>query len=118
VTVERQRCEDRGSDGAKGGAEGVSPLPTRKMVWEDKTPCKYYAYVHFQFVATSARDLTLLAGHREEHLTCRNGVICLQKSENDMYGEGPDNVAATPSSLAFLKLRMVYVSGASVSRMS
>jgi len=43
-------------------------------------------------------------------------VICLECGANDLHG--PANAIATPSSLASVKSRMVYLSGAGVPRLS
>jgi len=43
-------------------------------------------------------------------------VICLQRVGNDIYG--PADATATPSSLAPVKSRMVYLSGADLPRLS
>jgi len=39
-------------------------------------------------------------------------VICLEQGADDLYG--PSDATATPSSLAPVKSRMVYLSGASL----
>jgi len=43
-------------------------------------------------------------------------VICQELGTNDLHG--PADATATPSSLASLKPRMVYLSGACLSRLS
>jgi len=44
-------------------------------------------------------------------------VICLERGANDLY-IGPAEATATPLSLAPVKSRMVYLSGASLPRLS
>jgi len=39
-------------------------------------------------------------------------VICLDQGANDLHNYGPADATATPSSLAPVKSRMVYLSGA------
>jgi len=43
-------------------------------------------------------------------------VICLERGANDLHG--PADATATPSSLAPVKSRMVYLSDASLPRLS
>jgi len=56
--------------------------------------------------------LTLLAGHREKHLACKNWVIkCwrgyLSGARCKWFAYGPADATATPSSVASLKSRIV-----------
>ena len=73
-------------------------------------------------VAFSA--LTLLVGWQEGHPACKNDwsgtgvVICLERGANDLHNYGPAYTTATPSSLAPVKSRMVYLSGANLPRLS
>ena len=43
-------------------------------------------------------------------------LICLERGANDLHG--PADATATSSSLAPVKYRMVYLSGASLTRLS
>jgi len=73
------------------------------------------------FFAFSA--LTLLAGHQEEHLACKKLSdevlswlsVC---SEVQMICICPADATATPSSLAQVKSRTVYLSAAGLPRLS
>ena len=44
-------------------------------------------------------------------------VICLERGANDLHN-GPADTTATPSSVAPVKSRMVYLSGAGLPRLS
>jgi len=57
----------------------------------------------------------LLVGCQEEHLA-RGVVICLECGANDLHVV-PADANATLSSLASVKSRMVYLSGAGLPRM-
>ena len=45
-------------------------------------------------------------------------VICREQGANDLFTYGPADATATPSSLAPVKSRMVYLSGAGLPRLS
>jgi len=65
--------------------------------------------------------LMLLVGHQEGHLACKNHVSTgghLSGARCNLFAYGPADATATPSSLAPVKSRMVYLAGASLSRLS
>jgi len=67
--------------------------------------------------------LTLLVGWQEGHLACKNWVVrywhgFLSGARCKWFAYGPADGTATPSSLASLKSRMVYLSVASLPRLS
>ena len=67
--------------------------------------------------------LTLLVGRQEGHLTCKNWAVrCwrgyLSAARCKWLAYGPSDATATPSSLARVKSRMVYLSGAGLLRLS
>jgi len=67
--------------------------------------------------------LTLLVGQQEWHLACKNWVVrywhgYLSGGRCKLFAHGPANATAAPSSLAAVKSRMVYLSGANLPRLS
>jgi len=67
--------------------------------------------------------LTLLVGRQEWHSACRNWVVrywrrYLSAARCKLFAYGPADVNATPSSVAPVKSRMVYLSGAGLPRLS
>jgi len=71
--------------------------------------------------------LTLLFGHQEEHHACKKFewygagvVICLERGADDLHMVQLMSLPPQydPSSLALLKSRMVYFSGATLPRLS
>jgi len=67
--------------------------------------------------------LTLLVGWQEGHLACKNWVVrywrgCLSGVRCKWFAYGPADTTATPSSLAPVKFRMVYLPGAGLPRLS
>jgi len=61
--------------------------------------------------------LKLLIGQQERHPACKNWVVrcwhgCLSGARCKWFAYGPADATATPSSLAPVKSRMVYLSGA------
>jgi len=67
--------------------------------------------------------LTLLVGWQERHLACKNWVVrywCgyLSGTRCKLFACGAADATANPSSLASLKSRMVYLSGASLPTLS
>jgi len=66
--------------------------------------------------------LMLLVGHQEGHPACKNWVVrycrCyLSGARCKWFAYGPADATATPSSLASVKSRMVYLSGAGLPRL-
>ena len=67
--------------------------------------------------------LTLLVGRQEGHLACKNWVVrCwrgyVSGARCKWFAYGPADATATPSSVAPVKSRMVYFSGAGLHRLS
>jgi len=67
--------------------------------------------------------LTLLIGEQERHPACRNWVVrywhgYLPGARCKWFVYGPADATATPSSLAPVKSRMVYLSGVGLPRLS
>ena len=67
--------------------------------------------------------LTLLVGRQEGHAACKNWVVrywCgyLSGAWCKWFEYGPADATATPSSLAPVKSRLIYLSGAGLPRLS
>ena len=67
--------------------------------------------------------LTLLIGWQEGHPACKNWVVrywhgCLSGARCRWFAYGPADATATRSSLAPVKSRIVYISGAGLPRLS
>jgi len=78
---------------------------------------------HFKILQSAFSALTLLVGQQEGHPACRNWVVrywhgYLSEVRCKWFAYGPADATATPSSLASVKSRMVYVSSASLPRLS
>jgi len=75
-------------------------------------------FLIFIVIIIAFSALTLLAGHQEEHLACKklSGEVMAWY----LYGanDAADATATPSSSLASLKSRMVYLSGADLPRLS
>jgi len=72
---------------------------------------------------TAFSALMLLAGWQEGHLACKNWVLrhwygYLSGARCKWFAYVPADATATPSSLAPVKSRMVFLSGAGLPRMS
>jgi len=84
----------------------------------------YSLYSEYMLVLTlclvyAFSALTLLVGWHEGHLACKNWVVrywrgYLSGARCKWFAYGPADVTVTPSSLALVKSRMVYRSGASL----
>ena len=80
-------------------------------------------YVLFKILVFAFCALTLLGGWQEGHLACKilSGEVLAWLSvwsEVQMTCIWPADATATPSSLAPVKSRMVYLSGADLPRLS
>jgi len=79
--------------------------------------------VFFVCVWNIFSGLTLLVGWQEGHLACKNWVVrywhsYLSGARCKWFAYGPADATAIPSSLAPVKSRMVYISGAGLPRLS
>ena len=86
-----------------------------------KTADFYNVHKHSPAIACSA--LTLLVGRQEGHPACKNWVVMywwryLSGARCKLFAYGPADATATPSSLAPLKSKMIYLSAASLPRLS
>ena len=80
-----------------------------------------YTYLIYGVPTFSA--LTLFVGWQEGHPSCKKQSggcwrFYLSGVRSDWFAYGPADAAATPSSLASLKSRMLYLSGASLPSLS
>jgi len=77
---------------------------------------------HFSIKALPLSALPLLVGRQEGHPACKNCVMrywCgyLSRARWKSFAYGPADATATPSSVAPVKFRMVYLSGAGLPRL-
>jgi len=87
--------------------------------------CKYvwvFTGVHRAEPHSVFSALTLLVGRQEGHPTCKNWVMrywrgYLSGARFKWFAYGPADATATASSLAPVKSRMVYLSGAGLPRL-
>jgi len=75
------------------------------------------------WVTETFSALMLLVGWQEGHPACKSPVVrywhgYLCASRCKWFAYGPDDATATPSSFAPVKSRMVYLSGAGLTRLS
>ena len=93
---------------------GSRPYLTRQLTPNIRDIC-------VEWCAFSA--FSRLVGRQEGHLACKNWVVrywrgCLSGARCKWFAYGPTDATATLSSLAPVKSRMVYLSGASLPRFS
>jgi len=109
-------------------------IARRSLVWDvlltgcfisntDVYTFLWYLTCSFLIILHTFSALTLLAGWQEGHLACKSwvvrywhGYLCGARCKRFAYG--PSDVTATASSLVPVKSRMVYLSGASLPRLS
>jgi len=89
------------------------------MLLSYKTP--FFSILPVNLSAFSA--LTLLVGQQEGHLACKKRVVMywrgyLYEARCKLFAYGPADATAIPSSLAPVKSRMVYLSGAGLAGLS
>jgi len=87
---------------------------------EQLSETNYYRLTSQKF---AFRALMLLVGQQEGHRTCKNWVVrywhgYLSGAKCKLFAYGPADTNATPSSLAPVKSRMVYLLGAGLPRLS
>jgi len=101
------------------------------MIILDKyySECSCWHYLRKKLVTVWSHNvalnstLTLLVGQQERHPACRNWVVrywhgYLCGARCKWFAYGPADATVTPSSLAAVKSRMVYLSGAGLPRLS
>ena len=86
-------------------------------IWPYRNLCQSLLWI------TAFSALTLLVGRQEGHPACKNWVVrywrsYLSGARCKWFAYGPADAAATLSSLAPVKSRMVYLSGAGLPRLS
>jgi len=96
---------------------------THKLLQSLGRSSKCYHTINYLLFIYAFSALMLLVGWQKEHLACKNWVVrywhgYLSGARCKLYAYGLADATATPSSLAPVKSRMVYLSGAGLPGLS
>jgi len=111
------------SPGTKNGIFGPLTACMRFMFGKISLASSFTLLLLLVLLRPTFSTLMLLVGWQEEHLACKKlsdevlAWLCVW-SEVQWFAFGPADATATPSSLAPLKSRMVYLAGASLPNLS